>query len=135
MFLLVFLCFSSRLLGYSAIIGSLPFSILVACPNHACQPSFLNSVDYCFFLFHLLTYNLIAYILSRLDFPIQYSPQLAHFWYISSFLAIALPCGTWWRLGCVDSFQPDGRGFDSRSSRHVGTLGKSFTYSCMCASA
>ena len=28
-----------------------------------------------------------------------------------------------------------GRGFDSRSSRHVGTLGKSFTYSCLCASA
>src|SRR6218665_3963408 len=32
------------------------------------------------------------------------------------------------------SFQPEGRGFDSRSSRHVGTLGKSFTYSCLCAS-
>jgi len=29
----------------------------------------------------------------------------------------------------------EGRGFDFRSSRHVGTLGKSFTYSCMCASA
>src|SRR6218665_533123 len=41
----------------------------------------------------------------------------------------------WWRLGCVDSFQPEGRGFDSRSSRHVGTLGKSFTCSCLCASA
>ena len=35
----------------------------------------------------------------------------------------------------VDSFQPDGRGFDSRSNRHVGTLGKSFTCSCLCASA
>ena len=43
--------------------------------------------------------------------------------------------GTWWRIGWVDDFQPDGRGFDSRSSRHVGTLGKSFTYSCLCASA
>ena len=31
--------------------------------------------------------------------------------------------------------QPKGRGFDSRSSRHVGTLGKSFTYSCLCAMA
>jgi len=28
----------------------------------------------------------------------------------------------------VDDFQPEGRGFDSCSSRHVGTLGKSFTY-------
>ena len=35
----------------------------------------------------------------------------------------------------TESFQPEGRGFDSRSSRHVGTLGKSFTYSCLCASA
>ena len=46
-----------------------------------------------------------------------------------------MACGTWWRLGWVDSFQPEGRGFDSRSSRQVGTLGKSFTCSCLCASA
>jgi len=44
-------------------------------------------------------------------------------------------CGTWWRLGSDDDFQPEGRGFDSRSSRHAGTLGKSFTCSCLCASA
>ena len=44
-------------------------------------------------------------------------------------------CGTRWRLGWVDSFQPEGHGFDSRSSHPVGTLGKSFTYSCLCASA
>ena len=25
--------------------------------------------------------------------------------------------GTWWRLGWVDSFQPEGRGFDSRSGQ------------------
>ena len=30
--------------------------------------------------------------------------------------------GTWWRGGWVDSFQPDSRGFDSRSSRHVRKL-------------
>src|SRR6218665_1201834 len=28
-------------------------------------------------------------------------------------------------------FRPNGRGFKSRSSRHVGTLGKSFTHSCL----
>ena len=44
-------------------------------------------------------------------------------------------CGTWWRLGWDDDLQPEGRGFDYRSSRHVGTLGKSFTRSCLCASA
>src|SRR6218665_1629467 len=52
--------------------------------------------------------------------------------------------GTWWdvvaRGTCTvaprldDDFHPEGRGFDSRSSRHVGTLGKSFTCSCLCAS-
>ena len=47
----------------------------------------------------------------------------------------SLVCGTWWRLGWDDDFQPEGCGFDSRSSRHVGTLGKSFTCSCLCASA
>ena len=48
---------------------------------------------------------------------------------------VTIYCGAWWRLGWVDSFQPEGRGFDSRSSLHVGTLGKSFTCSCLCASA
>src|SRR6218665_1807615 len=39
-------------------------------------------------------------------------------------------CGTWWRINRVDVFRPDGRGFESHSKRHVGTLGKSFTCSC-----
>ena len=41
--------------------------------------------------------------------------------------------GTWWRIGWVHDFQLEGRGFNSRSSRHVRTLGKSFTYNCLCA--
>ena len=47
-------------------------------------------------------------------------------------------CRTWWRTGWVDVFQPEGREFDSRYSRHVGTLGKfqvTCTYSCLRASA
>ena len=36
-----------------------------------------------------------------------------------------------WRIGLADAFHPKGHGFDSRSSRHLGTLGKSFTHSCM----
>ena len=36
--------------------------------------------------------------------------------------------GAWWHIGRVDAFRPKGPGFESRSSRHVGTLGKSFTY-------
>src|SRR6218665_2390599 len=40
-------------------------------------------------------------------------------------------CGTWWFFGRVDSCRPEGHGFESRSSRHVGTLDKSFTHSCL----
>src|SRR6218665_1028473 len=34
-------------------------------------------------------------------------------------------------LSLVYPFRPKGHGFDSRSSHHVGTLGKSFTHSCL----
>src|SRR6218665_1585453 len=37
----------------------------------------------------------------------------------------------WWRIGRDDAFRPDDRGLDSRSGRHVETLSKSFTYSCL----
>jgi len=37
-----------------------------------------------------------------------------------------------WRLiGRFGTFRPKGHGFESHSSRHVGTLGKSFTRSCL----
>src|SRR6218665_4218287 len=39
--------------------------------------------------------------------------------------------GRVWRFGRVDAFRPKDHGFDSRFSRHVGTLGKSFTHSCL----
>src|SRR6218665_1915270 len=40
-------------------------------------------------------------------------------------------CGTWWLIGRIDAFRPKRRELESRSSRHVGTLGKSFTHSCL----
>ena len=40
-------------------------------------------------------------------------------------------CGTRWRIGSVEAFRPEGRGFESHISRHVGTLGKSLTHSCL----
>ena len=39
--------------------------------------------------------------------------------------------GRVWRIGSDDAFRSKGHGFDSRSSRHLGTLGKSFTHSCL----
>ena len=33
-----------------------------------------------------------------------------------------------WRIGRDDAFHPKGHGFDSRSSSHVGTLGKFLTH-------
>ena len=41
----------------------------------------------------------------------------------------------WWFIGIFDAFHPNGLGFESRSSRHLETLAKSFTCSCLCASA
>ena len=37
----------------------------------------------------------------------------------------------WWRIFKVDAFRSEGRGFESRSKRHVGTLGESFTCTCL----
>jgi len=46
------------------------------------------------------------------------------------FITLRRPCGVWWLISRVDAFRPKSRGFESLSSRHVGTLGKSFTRSC-----
>jgi len=37
--------------------------------------------------------------------------------------------GSWWPICWVDTVPPKCRGFESRSSRHLGALGKSFTHS------
>src|SRR6218665_2750560 len=42
-----------------------------------------------------------------------------------------LICGAWWLFGRVDNFCPKGHWCDSRSRRHVGTLGMYFTHSCL----
>ena len=34
-------------------------------------------------------------------------------------------------IGRVEAFRPEGCGFESRSSSHVGTLGKSLAHSCL----
>ena len=46
-------------------------------------------------------------------------------------IIIIVICGMWWRFGRVDAFRTKGHGFNSRSSCHVRTLGKSFTHSCL----
>src|SRR6218665_245229 len=42
-----------------------------------------------------------------------------------------MTCGDWWLIGRFGAFCPKDRGFESLFSRHVGTLGKSFTHSCL----
>ena len=37
--------------------------------------------------------------------------------------------GAWGLIGSVDAYRPKGRGFDSHSNHHVGTLGKAFARS------
>src|SRR6218665_1063855 len=69
MLLLVFLCLFSRLLGYtcSAIIGSLPFYILVTCSNHVSLLFLILStiVSFCSIFSRIISLR----ILSRLNFP------------------------------------------------------------------
>jgi len=36
-----------------------------------------------------------------------------------------------WCIGRVNAFRPKGHEFDSRSSHHVGTLGKSLAHNCL----
>jgi len=43
----------------------------------------------------------------------------------------AMDRGCVWRIDRIDAFRPKGHGLDNRSSRHVRTLGKSFTYRCL----
>ena len=47
-----------------------------------------------------------------------------------AFLRYMLLCGVWWSRGTFVALQPEGCGFESTSSRRVGTLGKSFTHHC-----
>jgi len=44
----------------------------------------------------------------------------------------SINCGAWWLIGSFVAFRPKGREFESCSSRHVVTLGKSVTRSCLC---
>src|SRR6218665_3069197 len=46
-------------------------------------------------------------------------------------LRISNIVGRRWIIGRVYTCQPEGRGFESLSSRHIGTLGKSSTHSCL----
>jgi len=49
----------------------------------------------------------------------------------NAILFLLTVCGSWWRIGRVDAFRPRGRVFESWFSRHVGTLSKSLTRSCL----
>src|SRR6218665_2400169 len=40
-------------------------------------------------------------------------------------------CEKWWVIGRFGVFRAKAHGFEFRSGRHVGTLGKSFTRSCL----
>src|SRR6218665_1563720 len=48
-----------------------------------------------------------------------------------SVLVVVIHCGTWWLRGRFGALHPVGRRFEYPSSRHVGTLGKFFTRSCL----
>src|SRR6218665_167927 len=56
-------------------------------------------------------------------------------WSSSARLTAILSNGQlWWLIGRFGTFRSKGRGLESRSRRHVGLLGKSFTHSILDAS-
>ena len=63
----------------------------------------------------------------RLCICISWVPNQHH----QSTSLIHIPHGTWYCIRRVEAFRPDARGFESSSSRHIGTLGKSLTRSCL----
>ena len=115
----------------------------------------LLEVSYCFVvpsLVHLmqLKLSLVCPALLFQFFPQRYVllPQVVVRLFLQSLLtetnnscwaAIALYflsniiniCGVWRLIGRFVTFHQESRGFESCSSRHVETLGKSFTYSCL----
>src|SRR6218665_381169 len=58
--------------------------------------------------------------LSELGFPLNICPH-----------PLSPPLDVWWLGGRICAWRPQGRRLESHSSRHVGTLGKSFTRSCL----
>src|SRR6218665_927675 len=48
-----------------------------------------------------------------------------------SYIHVCPICGMWWCISSVKAFRPEGRGFKSRSTHHIETLGKSLTRSCL----
>ena len=79
------------------------------CEQDLCTPFSANT--YYILLHNLYKMNLYLVITNREH--LQHNPELC----------------TWWRIGRVKTFRPECRGFES--SRHVRTLGKSFTRSSL----
>ena len=103
---------------------------LLFCPNSYCtlgtclHNSMLSAAT------HIISISIILYLPACLHGP-MWDPHKIH---VGPIKCSKTASGTWWRIGRV-GFQPEGRGFDPCSNRHIGTLGKSFTCSCLCASA
>ena len=53
--------------------------------------------------------------------------------YVNVILVCNMPNGAWWLSGRFGALSPEGRRFETHSSRQVRvrTLDKSFTYSCL----
>ena len=65
---------------------------------------------------HISTPNMILYWLA--------SSHITTPWKEVAIRNQLMVCKAWWLIGRFDAFHPNGRGFESRSSRHVWTLSK-----------
>ena len=82
----------------------------------------------CFSTVYLLVGQYFLILLGILMETLNYIGNLS---FVIKLMITRPNCGAWWLIGRFVAFRPKGRGFESSSSCHVGTLDKSFTRSCL----
>ena len=50
---------------------------------------------------------------------------------LKGLIAYQMPVGVWWLSVTFGALRPESHGFKFHSSSYAGTLGKSFTHSCL----
>jgi len=104
-------------------------AVLIVAEDIHCVSLTVHRTEKTYFNFDLIVIiMLFEWMMHTL--PIDCTRRLLMFTAISVYVVFI--CWGAWRLICwFDAFCSKGRGFESRSSRLVGTLGKSFTRSCL----
>ena len=80
---------------------------------------------------HFTSYSLLPHAPQLNDVFATAQQQPSNRWTFHCKNELLKMVGRVWHIGRVDAFRPKDHGLDSRSSRHIGTLGKSLTHNCL----